>query len=246
MTQPGRGQAPDGSSPLQQMGRWVLNLDAGSIALGGLILWFAIANLRLWVLHPGVLVGLGDPVWFWRSCSSAAAVALELLQGTLFFLRHRDTGGRRPLSVWAAATIGSWGFLLARPIGGGFFPSPLFAAHSLLGLEPVWFALQLTGTILAFVSLSSLGRSFGLLAANRGVRTSGAYGIVRHPAYLSYFIVQLGYVLENLSFWNAAMLTVVVAAQLKRIAQEEAFLSRDAAYQEYRHRVRYRLFPGVY
>jgi hypothetical protein len=246
MLQTGPGGLPGGSGLLRRLGRRILQLDAGSIALGGFILWFAVANLRLWILHPGVLVGSGDPAWVWRAASSAAAVALEILQGTLFFLRRRDTGGRRPLSVWTAATVGSWGFLLARPIGGGFFSSPLFAAHPLFGIDPIWFALQLSGTLLAIASLSSLGRSFGLLAANRGVRTAGPYGIVRHPAYTSYFLVQLGYVLANLSVWNAAMLTIVVFAQLKRIAQEEEFLSRDAAYVEYRRRLRYRLMPGVY
>ena len=34
----------------------------------------------------------------------------------------------------------------------------------------------------------SLARSFGVVAANRGVKTSGFYGVVRHPMYLGYFL----------------------------------------------------------
>jgi len=232
--QSGRGRLTGGTSAVRRLGSWITHLDAGSIALGGLILWFAGLHLRLWILHPGIFVGLGQ-------------VLLELLQGTLFFVRRRDVGGRRPLTIWAAASVGSWAFLLARPIGGGYVDSAfLFGGKPLFGLETVWFALQMTGTLFAIISLSSLGRSFGLLAANRGVRTAGAYRLVRHPAYASYFIVQSGYVLENLTLWNILIFSVVVLAQLKRIAQEEDVLSHDIAYQQYRERVRYRLLPGVY
>jgi protein-S-isoprenylcysteine O-methyltransferase Ste14 len=215
-------------------GGWELQLDAGSIAIGGMILWFAGVHLRLWIEHPGVFVGLGQ-------------VILELVQGTLFFLRRRDTGAHRPVSVWAATIIGSWGFLLARPIGGGYFDAPrLFGAQPLFHSSALWIGMQLVGTVMAILSLSSLGRSFGLLAANRGLRTGGAYRIVRHPAYASYFVVQIAYLFENLSLWNVVVFAVVVVAQLTRIAQEEAFLSRDSAYASYAKEVRYRLVPGVY
>jgi hypothetical protein len=237
-------------SILQKTVRWMLGLDAGSIALGGLLLWFAAANLRVWVFHPQALLGLGGTAGIWRALSSTAAVALELLQGVLFFVRRRDTGGRRPIRVWIAATAGSWTFLLTRPIGvaAGYFGYSgfPFTGNPLFGRDPVWFGLQLAGAVLAMISLWSLGRSFGLLAANRGVRTAGPYRVVRHPAYASYFIEQLGYVLENFTLWNAAILCVVVVAQLCRIAQEEAVLSHDAAYQRYCREVRYRLIPGIY
>jgi hypothetical protein len=215
-------------------GGWDFQLDAGSIFVGGMILWFAGVHLRLWIQHPGVFVGLGQ-------------VMLELVQGVLFFVRRRDTGARRPLSVWAATMIGSWGFLLARPIGGGYVDAPaLFGGHPLFEAGGIWIGVQLVGTLMAILSLSSLGRSFGLLAANRGLQTRGAYRIVRHPAYASYFVVQMAYLCENLSLWNIAIFAVVLCAQLTRIGQEEAFLSHDAAYVSYAREVRYRLLPGVY
>lgn len=229
-----RAVAPPSASTSGRASRWGIQLDAGSIAVGGLVLWFAGVHLRLWIAHPGVFVGLGQ-------------VLLELLQGTLFFLRRQDLGGRRSPSVWIATTLGSWGFLLARPAGGGYFDSALlFGAQPLFDTSALWQALQLAGTLLAIISLSSLGRSFGLLAANRGVRTSGAYRLVRHPAYASYFVVQIGYLLENLSVWNVAIFSVVVVAQLARIHQEEAVLLRDTTYRLYSRQVRYRLLPGIY
>jgi hypothetical protein len=213
---------------------WGIRLDLGSITLGLLIFWFAAVHLRIWIAQPGVFVGAGQ-------------VALEIVQGVLLFIRRPDTQPRRAASVWIATTIGSWGFLLARPIGGGYFDSPfLFSAQPFLGLDALWLGLQFAGTICAIFSLTCLGRSFGLLAANRGVKTNGAYQIVRHPAYASYMIVQIGYVLENLSFWNLAIFTVVLICQITRIHQEEATLSEDPAYVRYSRKVRSRLIPGLY
>lgn len=209
-------------------------LDVGSLLLSMMILWFAFIHLRLWIAHPGIFVGLGQ-------------VALELVQGSLLLVRRRDQGGRRPFSVWLAASVGSWAFLLARPIGGGYVDAPaLFGGQSFLGSDGLWLGMQLIGTLLAIISLSCLGRSFGLLAANRGVRTSGAYSLVRHPAYASYMIVQCGYVLENLTLWNLAIFMVVVAAQLIRMRQEESTLWDDPSYRSYCSNVRYRLVPGIY
>jgi protein-S-isoprenylcysteine O-methyltransferase Ste14 len=213
---------------------WGVRLDLGSIGLGLLIFWFAAVHLRLWIAHPGLLVGAGQ-------------VALEIVQGVLLFIRRPDNLPRRAASVWIAVTIGSWGFLLARPAGAGYFDSPLlFNAQPFLGADSFWLAMQFAGTICAIFSLTCLGRSFGLLAANRGVKTQGAYQVVRHPAYASYMMVQIGYVLENLSFWNLMVFAVVFVCQMIRIQQEEATLSQDPAYVRYSHRVRSRLIPGLY
>ncbi|MGI8552263.1 MAG: methyltransferase family protein [Dehalococcoidia bacterium] len=212
-----------------------LKLDLPAILLGLLILWFAGVNIRLWIQHPGRPVGLG-------------AVVLQLVQGTLFFLRRRDREtGRRAPSVWLATMIGSWGFLAERPAGSGFFDAPLlFTTGPLFGVHPPWIVLGFAGTLMAILSLGFLGRSFGLLAGNRGVRTNGAYRLVRHPAYASYFVTDLGYVLENVSLWNVVIFGCVIVAQLCRIHQEEATLLKDPAYRLYRDQVRYRLLPGIY
>jgi len=232
--QSGRGGLTRGADTLRRLGGWISQHDAGRVVVGGLTLWLAIASLRLWIARPLPPVGL-------------PLVLLGLLQGSLFLVRRRDTGAARPLAIWAAASIGSWAFLLARPIGAGYFDSRLlFDGNPLFGTDWPWLGLQAAGAVLAIVSLSSLGRSFGLLAANRGVRTGGAYRIVRHPAYASYFIVQGAYVLENFTLWNLLLFAVVVIAQLRRITQEEAFLSDDPAYQGYCERVHYRLVPGIY
>jgi protein-S-isoprenylcysteine O-methyltransferase Ste14 len=98
----------------------------------------------------------------------------------------------------------------------------------------------------ALVSLGTLGRSFGLVAANRGVKTGGPYGFVRHPAYTGYLIAYVGYCAENPSLRNISLLVASTAFQLVRIREEEHVLSTDEGYRDYSSRVRFRLVPYVY
>ena len=88
--------------------------------------------------------------------------------------------------------------------------------------------------------------SFGLVAANRGVKTSGLYRLVRHPVYAGYVLSDCGYVFENPSLRNVALLAVGTIGQLVRITEEERLLAGDHTYRDYCGRVRYRLIPYVY
>ena len=62
-----------------------------------------------------------------------------------------------------------------------------------------------------------LGRSFGLLPAQRGLVTAGPYRIVRHPIYFGYLIGHIGFLLVNFSWRNAAVLALLYVAQVVRI-----------------------------
>jgi protein-S-isoprenylcysteine O-methyltransferase Ste14 len=172
----------------------------------------------------------------WRATGEPSGLGITLLEGwvALMFLIRRpaDSVSKRRLA-WVAAPIGTFAMLLARPEGGGL--PPLFCE-----------AVQLGGVVFALASLGALGRSFGLVAANRGVKTHGPYGLVRHPAYTGYLITHLGYVAEHPSLLNIALLCIGTAFQLVRVREEELVLSLDSAYQRYRRRVRYRLIPLVY
>jgi len=106
--------------------------------------------------------------------------------------------------------------------------------------------LLLLGFGVAISAKLSLRRSFGVVAANRGVRTGGLYGLVRHPMYLGYFLTHLGFLLTNPVLWNAAVYVAWTACQLYRIRAEERVLSGDTAYEALARRTRYRLVPFVY
>jgi protein-S-isoprenylcysteine O-methyltransferase Ste14 len=106
--------------------------------------------------------------------------------------------------------------------------------------------MLLAGTLLGIASLIQLGRSFGVLIALREVRTTGLYGWIRHPMYLSDIVMRLGYCLSHPSWQNAALLLVSSACYVFRALLEERFLAeQDSGYADYMRRVRDRFIPGV-
>jgi len=91
----------------------------------------------------------------------------------------------------------------------------------------------------------SLGYSFGLLPANRGVMERGLYRIVRHPIYLGYLLTHIPFLAAHPSGWNAAVLLVGDAALIVRALYEEQTLGRDPQYVRYCQTVKWRIVPGI-
>jgi protein-S-isoprenylcysteine O-methyltransferase Ste14 len=139
------------------------------------------------------------------------------------------------LAPWLLAAGGTFGGLLLRPSG----------------LHPQWgvdagFALQLIGLVTAIVGLVTLGRSFGFVAADRGLVTKGPYAVVRHPVYASYIIIQAGYLMQSISLRNVIVLAGATACNIGRALVEERVLASAPGYARYRDRVRWRLLPGLW
>ncbi|MFX1802750.1 isoprenylcysteine carboxylmethyltransferase family protein [Paraburkholderia sp. A1RO-5] len=112
--------------------------------------------------------------------------------------------------------------------------------------EAVGVGLQIAGMSWQIFAKASLRRSFGLLPANRGVVSSGAYRVMRHPMYFGYFVTDIGFLLVNFGMQNMIVYLVQFALQAARIVREERLLSDDAQYREYKERVRYRVVPGLF
>ena len=108
-------------------------------------------------------------------------------------------------------------------------------------------AASLAGLGLAIVvgGKISLGWSFGLLPANRGVMERGLYRIVRHPIYLGYLMTHIPFLAAHPSGWNAAVLLVGDGALIVRALYEEETLGRDPQYVRYCQTVKWRIMPGV-
>lgn len=127
------------------------------------------------------------------------------------------------------------------------FGPPMVRPVSLAGTpESLTIAITAIGLIVVVVGKMSLGRSFGLAPANRGVVSAGLYRVVRHPIYLGYLITHLGFVIANPAGWNLVMLGVADVALLLRACCEEQTLAADPAYRDYMDRVRWRILPGVF
>ncbi|MGD2109570.1 MAG: isoprenylcysteine carboxylmethyltransferase family protein [Phycisphaerae bacterium] len=105
--------------------------------------------------------------------------------------------------------------------------------------------LQVLGIGLQIYAKIYLGRSFGLLPANRGVVKTGPYRVVRHPIYFGYFLNHLGFLLAMWSFYNLAVYVLLYALQFLRMNEEERLLMRDVEYREYTRAVPCRFIPLV-
>jgi protein-S-isoprenylcysteine O-methyltransferase Ste14 len=112
--------------------------------------------------------------------------------------------------------------------------------------ELVTAALTGAGLLVVIVGKASLGRSFGLLPANRGVVCTGMYRLVRHPIYMGYLISHVGFLAANASMWNIITLVCADVALMVRAVCEEDVLARDPAYRDYLAKVRWRVAPGLF
>ena len=152
----------------------------------------------------------------------------------LFLLARRPTAG---ISVkfgdWLWAVIGTVTPLALTPVA-----KPIDAN--------IGVTLVLIGLALALAAKLVLRRSFGLVAANRGVKFGGLYGLVRHPMYAGYMISHIGSLLILPALWNVGVFAVAWSALLMRIEAEERVLVQDANYAAYAARVRSKLLPGIY
>jgi protein-S-isoprenylcysteine O-methyltransferase Ste14 len=157
----------------------------------------------------------------------------ETLAAAFILTRRRGYISMRAVPV-ISAFAGTALPLLIRPGGAALVP-PLISS-----------SLMLSGLVLSVVSKLYLNRSFGLIAANRGIKMGGPYRIVRHPMYLGYFITQLGFLGAGFSPANVAIYLLAWGCQLLRVHEEEAVLQQDSSYREFAGRVTARLLPGVY
>lgn len=157
----------------------------------------------------------------------------ECLPVALILIRRPGAISTSP-SAFLTALVGTATPLMLRPHVAPLLPTTVLALLMLLGLS-----VNVSAKI-------ALWRSFGLAAANRGVRVGGPYRLVRHPMYLGYFLTELGFLFGNPSASNIAICAVTWSAQLLRIGEEERFLLDDQSYRDLVQRVRFRLLPGLY
>jgi protein-S-isoprenylcysteine O-methyltransferase Ste14 len=163
-------------------------------------------------------------------------VASEALVALFVLIRRTSTDVTRNPLDWALAFAATIGPLLAQAVGHArpLAPQALDVALLLFGLGfQIWAKLVLR-------------RSFGIVPANRGVKASGPYRFVRHPIYLGYVSVHVGFLLLSPNLWNLAVYTISFAIQLVRIHAEERLLGQDPAYGAYRRQTRWRLLPAVF
>ena len=106
--------------------------------------------------------------------------------------------------------------------------------------------IESIGVIFTQVSRVFLGRRFGLLPANRGIVSSGPFRLVRHPIYLGWIALTVGYSMIYPSARNMLTVFIILPFMMWRIEQEEELLREDDEYRAYMKLVPYRLIPFVF
>jgi protein-S-isoprenylcysteine O-methyltransferase Ste14 len=152
-----------------------------------------------------------------------------------YLIRRPATRVSRRWGDWLLAFGGTFAGVLFRPDG----------AHPQWGVT-TGLVLQLVGLTICVAAFLTLGRSFGFVAADRGLVQRGPYAVVRHPIYASYLLLQLGYVFQSLSLRNALVMLIASSCNVGRILAEDRVLASNEEYCAYRSRVRWRLIPGVW
>lgn len=209
------GRGPNPASRVRRLS-WVAGNGAGA----ALAVYLLLPNLQFF-LDTGQAIGL-------------VFVIQQVWVAVVFMARRAPrTVSRRALD-WIAAYAGWFTSFLVRP--GGYHPA--------WGIT-VGFWVQVLGVLLWAWSFSKLARSYGIVPADRGLVTGGAYAIVRHPLYSAYMVGGIGYLMQSLSVRNAVVEMIAVSWQLVRIRAEERHLE-SPAYAAYRARVPWRLCPGLW
>ena len=115
-----------------------------------------------------------------------------------------------------------------------------------LAPEMVTAVVSTIGVAIVIASKLTIGRSFGIAPANRGIVARGPYNIVRHPIYAGYLLTHAAVLAAYPSWWNLLAVIAGDIALVLRALAEERVLSTDREYRVYCGRVAWHLVPGLY
>jgi protein-S-isoprenylcysteine O-methyltransferase Ste14 len=207
-------------------------------------------------------VTIKTPVVTWAGLGHAFA---NVLLAASFFVAALPSANQRESgvasTVWIAGAIIMGFFSLVRaPAKSAMLTIPAFAASAGMLVVPclmrpatpstgLWAAagivFEVTGVAFSQSARICMGRRFGILPANRGIVSKGPFSIVRHPIYLGWLILTIGFALSYPSLSNVILIFASLPFMVWRIEMEEALLAADSDYRVYQHQVRFRLVPGV-
>lgn len=136
---------------------------------------------------------------------------------------------------WVVSILATWA------------PLALFS----IGIPPeneiaVLFIFNLIGIIMATAVIISMNKSFGVVPAQRQIKTGGLFRLVRHPLYMSYSLCITCIAIQSMNPYNIMVTACVLVAIVFAIKEEETFLSENPNYVLYQAQVRKKLIPFIW
>jgi len=211
-----------------------------------------ISDLKIWTKRPNLshwLVNIAVASFFsYYVYDSIIRLATGTCATLLIALLFRNTSItlvfllRRP-SKLTSRNVGDWIAAI-----GGTFITYLYTSQAkpiYPFIAPTAYVVMIVTAFISTICIVNLGRSFGLVPANRGIKTDLLYGIVRHPLYLLYTIYDLAVISLAFSLHNCYICILHALFSYLRAKREENILMQDITYKEYASKTRYMFFPGV-
>ena len=212
-----------------------------------------LSDLKLWKTRPyawhwlvNIVVASCWLYYVWDGLMSLQTTRLLLLSLALlvrnttvtvmFLIRRPSTLTSRRFTEWFMAIAGTFCSYFYVLEGAWPIYRPL--------VPPTYFIMA-GAALISVIAILNLGRSFGIVPANRGIKTKGLYGIVRHPIYLLYVIFDLAFLFHRTSARNWAVFLLYILVAYFRAKHEERVLQQDPAYQQYMQKTRYMFLPGI-
>jgi protein-S-isoprenylcysteine O-methyltransferase Ste14 len=197
-----------------------------------LLNYYLFLNFLGWTLFQGYRLYAQDRFVY----SEVAFLAQNIVLTAVVFLR-------RPHKVIDRNILHQLIALLAFFSGAAFMGRPATGGGGAMRASEI---IMTISSALGIVTILGLGKSFGILIALREVKTSGVYGIIRHPMYFTDILLRIGFVVNHLSGFTIIMAVFSIACYGCRALLEEKFLVHDPVYADYMKRVKYRFLPGVF
>ena len=189
------------------------------------------------LLYSFFLQRMFGAYWFTGNIGNLVMLVTEsVLVGFILCRKATNDLSRRP---------GDW-FLAFAATSIPLLAAPQVTNSQLPGWDLVAVLLTFGGLIVQVLSKFTLGRRFGVVAANRGICIAGPYKLVRHPIYMGYLISHIGFCMLSPTAWNLAIFATLYVVKIPRIFAEERLLGQDPQYRDYQKIVRYRLIPGLF
>lgn len=210
------------------------------LAVSGLLLFLPAGTFDYWQAWV-LLAALVVPTW---------GPSIYLLRKNPAALERRARGGPTAETRTVQRVVAGCAWLTAAAM------FVLSALDHRFGWSDVPTAISVAGAVLVAAGIglamlvliqNSYAAATVQVEADQKIVSTGLYGRVRHPMYSGSVMVMVGIPLTLGSYWALLLVIPGLLTFASRIHDEEKMLQEELdGYREYKHKVRYRVVPGLW